>query len=339
MSERLLQPLDGDEPCGPNLEYDPDFQTLEELAEPRPERTLGAGTIASEPIEWQRIADQADALLQRSKDLRVAVHWCAARLHLDGVAGWAQGVALMRALLEHHWDSVHPRLDPSENDDPTERINAVAGLADNERMLSYLRGARLFRGSHPAHFSLRELRIAQGTLKIDPADAAGLPGLSAMEACLRECPLQELSALDAALAGAIADLGAMADVFGERTSLSGPDFAALLRELRELRAFVHPALLERDASAAVAEAASADDGAATAPAASGRQGIERPEDVRRAIDQICDYYARVEPSSPVPLLLRRAQRLVGLDFAGLMRDLAPDGISQLQVISGQNHDD
>ena len=54
----------------------------------------------------------------------------------------------------------------------------------------------------------------------------------------------------------------------------------------------------------------------------------------RRIDELCDYYARREPSSPVPLLLRRAQRLVGMDFEDLLRDLAPTGIDELRVVSG-----
>lgn len=338
MNQELLQPIGEDDASGPNLEYDAEFQLLEELARPRPERTLGAGIIASEPIEWQRIADQAEILLRRSKDLRMAVYWCAARLQLHGLPGWAQGVAVMREWLDRHWDSVHPRLDPGEGDDPTERINAVAALADNERMLVYLRNMRLFRSSHAAHFSLRELRIAQGTLKIDASDAAGLPSLAAMEACVRECPVDELSALDTALATASQDLKAMAQTFADRTPLAGPDLDVLLRDLRDLQLFLHPAMVER--SILPAERGDGETQAdVAAVAAAPHHRIERPEDVRRALDQICEYYARLEPSSPVPLLLRRAHRLVGLDFAGLLRDLAPSAISELQVISGQSHDD
>jgi type VI secretion system protein ImpA len=59
----------------------------------------------------------------------------------------------------------------------------------------------------------------------------------------------------------------------------------------------------------------------------------------RKLDELCEYYARSEPSSPVPLLLRRAQRLVGKDFVDLLKDLAPGGISEFQVISGAPSDE
>lgn len=339
MIEQLLQPISDEDASGPNLEYDPEYQSLEELAQPRPERTLGAGVIASEPIEWQRIADQSKALLGRSKDLRLAVHWCAARLHLEGLSGWAEGIALIRAFLDHYWDVVHPRLDASENDDPTERINAVADLADHGRILVHLRNARLFNGVHPAHFSLRELRIMQGTLKVDPQESAGLPSQAAIEACVRECPIDALTSLHAVLAGAVADVKAIMQIFSERTPLSGPDLDTLLRDVYELQVFLRAALVERNVAPVDGDGAETDAPAeeATPVVAQSHRGIERPEDVRRALDQICDYYARVEPSSPVPLLLRRAQRLVGLDFAELLRELAPSGISELGVISGQDH--
>ena len=46
------------------------------------------------------------------------------------------------------------------------------------------------------------------------------------------------------------------------------------------------------------------------------------------------YYERHEPSSPVPLLLKRAKRLVAKDFMEILRDLAPDGVDQAERISG-----
>ncbi|AOD13666.1 hypothetical protein BER93_01620 [Xanthomonas fragariae] len=50
--------------------------------------------------------------------------------------------------------------------------------------------------------------------------------------------------------------------------------------------------------------------------------------------EIWAYYARNVPSSPVPMLLRRAQRLVGCDFLALMKELAPGGIDELQRVTG-----
>ena len=50
---------------------------------------------------------------------------------------------------------------------------------------------------------------------------------------------------------------------------------------------------------------------------------------------IISYYERSEPSSPVPLLIKRAKRLVGKSFVDIIRDISPDAMSQVQMVSGE----
>ena len=45
-----------------------------------------------------------------------------------------------------------------------------------------------------------------------------------------------------------------------------------------------------------------------------------------------------EPSSPVPILLKRAKRLVGKNFEELLRDLTPDAVRQMRVFTGEDED-
>ena len=54
----------------------------------------------------------------------------------------------------------------------------------------------------------------------------------------------------------------------------------------------------------------------------------------RMLDVLCEYYKQNEPSSPVPLLLQRARRLVSMDFEGIVRDIAPDALGQVKLIRG-----
>ncbi|WP_420227958.1 ImpA family type VI secretion system protein, partial [Pseudomonas aeruginosa] len=72
--------------------------------------------------------------------------------------------------------------------------------------------------------------------------------------------------------------------------------------------------------------------AAPAPRASGE--IANREDVLRQLDRLLEYYVRHEPSSPVPVLLKRAKTLVTADFAEIVRNLIPDGISQFETLRG-----
>ena len=53
------------------------------------------------------------------------------------------------------------------------------------------------------------------------------------------------------------------------------------------------------------------------------------------LDKICRYYAHYEPSSPVPLILKRAARLAAMDFMQIIADLTPDSAAQIRTITGE----
>ena len=338
--ESLLSPLDGASPTGENLEYDPDFMALERLAAPKAERAVGDSVIAAEEPDWDKVSNQAKALLGRSKDLRVGVHLTTAWMRTTGMPGFSAGMQLVRNMLEQFWDGVHPQLDAEDDNDPTARVNAVAAITDLQGMLGFFRNTPFVQSVRLGRFSLRDLRIANGTLKIatnDDEEGTELPGMTQIEACCMDCSEEQLTENVAAINTAFDHIKAIDTIFSEHIGTAGPDLKPLLNDIYEVKKFLEPQLAKRLPQ--VAEAAGVAEGetsstsaGGTAPVASGR--IETPQDVIRKLDEICDYYARCEPSSPIPLLLRRAQRLVGLSFVDLMKDLAPGGMSELQVISG-----
>jgi type VI secretion system protein ImpA len=96
----------------------------------------------------------------------------------------------------------------------------------------------------------------------------------------------------------------------------------------------------------VARGAGAADGAANGQAVNGHAlnggaaplsmtgQLQSREDVLRMLDKICEYYARAEPSSPVPLLLERAKKLVPMSFMEIVQNLIPDGSSQAELYRG-----
>ena len=62
--------------------------------------------------------------------------------------------------------------------------------------------------------------------------------------------------------------------------------------------------------------------------------IQSREDVVRALDKIVDYFNRNEPSSPLPILMTRAKRLVSKSFIEIVRDLAPAGTTEAEALRG-----
>jgi type VI secretion system protein ImpA len=335
--EALLAPIDGESPTGPDLEYDADFLALERAAAPKAERVMGDEVKAAEEPDWDAVAEMALALLRRSKDLRVAVHLATAWLRTSGMPGWAAGMGLVRGLLENFWEGVYPQLDAEDDNDPTARVNAVVPISSFDGALGYFQATPFVQSPRLGRFSLRDLRIANGELKpaaSSEGEASAPPSMTEIEACCMDCPEEELAAVATAIDAVLEHVRAIDQIFSEQVGTAGPELKPLLADAQELKKIVDAQLARRHPEAAAeagVEGGGDTAGVATA-AASGR--INGPQDVLRRMDEICDYYARAEPSSPVPLLLRRAQRLVGMNFADLMKDLAPGGMNELQVISG-----
>ena len=339
--ESLLAPIGDESPSGDDLEYDPEFLALERAAAPKAERAIGDAVKAAEEPDWEKVTELAEAILGRSKDLRAAMHLATAWLRSSGMPGWNAGLALIRGLLEHFWDSVHPQLDAEDDNDPTMRVNSVVPLTDLQGVLGYFRSTPFVQSPRLGRFSLRDLRIANGTLKVTAGDDGPEASMTEIEACCMDCAEEELVAVTAAVSESLDHVKAIDSIFSDHIGTAGPEFKNLLSDIYELKKFLDPQLARRVPPEGDGETAGGEGvGDGTAGVAQANKGvIAGPQDVMRRLDEVCDYYARNEPSSPVPMLLRRAQRLVGMDFMDLLKDLAPGGISELRVVSGTPEDE
>lgn len=335
--DRLCAALPEGSACGDNLEYDPAFLALDQAAAARAERVVGDSVLAAEEPDWDRVGEQALALLQRTRDLRVAVHLATAWSRQQGWAGLADGLRLVQGLLQQQWAGVHPQLDAEDDDDPTARVNAVLALADPLGALGRLRVLPFVQSPRLGRFALRELRLAEGTLK-GAAESPPSPGLEEIDACCLDCPLEMLAASTEAARQSLQAARAIDQLLGEQLGPAAPDLKPLLDDLATLDRYLQPRWQARSGSQAGAgdeEHDASQDSDSAGPVSTRSQRIESADDVRRRLDEICEYYARCEPSSPVPLLLQRARRLVGGDFLALLRDLAPGGMDEVGRVVGR----
>lgn len=333
---KLLLPVSPETPAGENLQYDPLFLQMEQAAQPKPEREVGGAVTPAEEPDWKEVRRKALDILARSRDLRPSVHLTRALVATDGFPGLRDGLALVRGLLENHWDTLHPQLDPEDDNDPTMRVNALVALCHPETTLRGVRQAPLVTSRAHGRFSLRDVLIATG--KMPPAAADGpQPEPAAIEAAFTECGLEALQETAEAIAQSLehaeaVELLLMQRVGAERTV----DLSALTSVLESAHRVVAERLARRgvqvSAVGAGSEFAEAGAGAGAGRALSGE--IASREDVIRALDQVCEFFARTEPSSPVPLLLRRAKRLISKNFLEIVRDLAPDAVAQVELIRG-----
>jgi type VI secretion system protein ImpA len=336
----LLLELESGAPCGPNLEYDPAFMALEQQALGKPEVQYGDTIVPAVPPEWKDVKKQALELLGRTRDLRVAMLLVRALLALHALPGFADGMRLVERLVAERWDSVHPALDPDDGNDPTPRINALAQLVDGATVLRDLRETAFVMLPGLGALTLRVLEQANGEAPLAPGQHA--VAIESILAALSDVSDDALHSAMDAVTGALASVtGLEASLTRQVGSANALNFDALTRQLRRMDELLATRRSEAGAdvdadAAAEAPASAADAGgggvAASATAISG--DITSRADVIRMIDRILAYYGRHEPSSPVPLLLERAQRLASMSFLEVMENLAPDSLQKVYEIRG-----
>ncbi|MFO1078553.1 MAG: type VI secretion system protein TssA [Planctomycetota bacterium] len=331
--DRILAPVAADQPCGSDLEYDADFLAMMQAATPKPERQMGAEVIPAEEPNWRDVKQLAEKLLGRSKDLRIAVLLCRAVLHTDGIPALAAGLGAVRGLCGQYWPGLFPLLDAEDDNDPTMRVNTLRGLTDASGLLKSLREVPLVTARMAGSFGLREIEAAAGR-----GTVAGTPPTPELiRAAFQEVPAEHLVATHAAIGAAKTELAALDALLAERLGGHAPELRPLTSLLDSLGGELQRQLEAR--GSIVAPSGPTRDTAMAPPTESGgagaaTTGIQNRGDVIRSLDRICEFYAQNEPSSPVPLLLQRAKRLVNMSFLDVVRDLVPDGLTQAELFRG-----
>lgn len=339
----MLKPLGDEEPSGENLEYDAAFIDMELASQPGEERQMGDQILEAEDPDYGEMSKTALAILERSHDLRAAVTLGEAVLHTKGLSAFAEVTSYMRGCLEQFWDSCHPQLDEDDGD-PIMRINAVQGLAAGDRVVRALRRTALTDSRVFGKMTLRHIEVAEGIAN-PAADMDSTPDMGGISAAFQDTDDGFLKDLAGAAAQALDDVAAINAAFSENTPGQGPDLDALANALKQIQK--HLGRNGAGGADAIEEPETAGGGVAApsgggtpAPTPSGGGAINSPADVSKALERIIEYYARSEPSSPVPVILERAKRLVSADFLTIIEDMARDGLDEVRRIGGiKNPDD
>jgi type VI secretion system protein ImpA len=327
-AEAWLVPLDGEQgPCGPDLEYDSAFLELNTAAEGKAETQFERGA----PPEWRLVRELAEGLLERTRDLRIAVLWLRAVVNLEGTAALLPGLRLVNGLLDVHWDTLHPRPEDGD-DDAFARANVLAALPSMEGCLGDLLQARLTQIKGVGDLRLRDVEVAFGNLSArDGENAYTREQLERMLAGLGDGLWPVLSDVQQALR----QLGVLMDQrFGTGSGA----------ELKPVLDLVAHALSLRPTPDDAGESAAADAGqpdpspgaVATARSATAALSgsVNSRADAVRAIELVCAYLDRHEPTNPAQLFLRRARSLLELNFLELMKELAPNALDEVARIVG-----
>jgi type VI secretion system protein ImpA len=320
----LDQPVTAEHPCGEDLDSTQLLLSFDTY------RIFGEQVPLSASVDWREIKTKSfDAIKSKSKDLRILGHFAVAALHTDGWAGYLGSLGVAARWIKQYWTDVYPRVD----DDAIMRKNALNSFSDPISVLDGIRRTPIVENRQIGRISLRDVDLASGQqqpteLDTAPADQAQVA------AVFSATSTAELSALSARITAGLADLkaidAAMTEFGGTDAS---PDFDRLLKMLSRINGLLVEQLTGRvELGAEVQAEGAAVDGTAASGAAVG--AIRSRQDALRALDAVALFFKQTEPSSPIPMFLERAKRLVGKDFLEILADIAPDGLATARSVGG-----
>lgn len=337
----LLEPISADAPCGKSIE---DTDTLASLdayqifgqttlepptrqdGEPAPARK--EARKSDRPPGWEEIRDEALSALGTTKDLRVLAYLGASMLRIGGISAFAQilGVA-------SHWLAVYPtQVFPLVDEDALFRQNALNCFADPVAVIDALRRAPLVSHRQHGRFSLRDFDLVSGDVQPGPKEAK--PDANQIDAAFKAIALDELKSLQASVDSAVTAIrgidSAMREVSGGEFA---PNYESLSTQFKKMAAVVRAQIAARPDAAPETEAAGQTPGEARSTTVA-VGAIRSRDDAIRALDAVCEFFKRNEPSSPIPLFIERAKRLVSKDFLEVLADVVPDALPQARSAGG-----
>ncbi|MDR2501082.1 MAG: type VI secretion system protein TssA [Treponema sp.] len=343
----LALPLEGGDPAGENLEYDALYLAMDSLATAVPDSLMGDAKIEGREADWKKLREHCLNLWGRTRDLRVAAYLVVAETAAGGFKDCGEALRVIRFLIRDMWDAMYPRLDPEDDNDPTERLNILAMLSpepgafnDPIMFIAKFRAAKLAPG---LPYTLRDYLIA--VHELETADEQTLDTNLIMGELMSLPPgvLEEQAAAVAELQETLKNICEEANEKMPGGYILG--MAALSRDADRLGKLYASCLAASGGAKAETNQNAETPGAmaANAPvlAAAAQQGVNLAaykaltrEDALLLLRKGAEYFQRQEPNSPIPLLVDRALRFSEMNFIELLADIAPDALSRGKEILG-----
>jgi type VI secretion system protein ImpA len=328
----LLNPIEGPNPSGANLRYDPLYDKIKEArreeAQPPPGMTEQDRKVSDNA---QVIKLTTDLLAKKTKDLQLAAWLTEASLKQRGFGGLKDGLALCCGLVEKFWDTLYPEIE----DGDAESRGAPLGFVGVKLDIPI----KLVPVVEKAKYGLLDYQQSrevgyEDQIKGDDAkkkraqlikDGKLAPEL--FDRAFEETPKKFYAQAEKDLDACLESLTLLKKSCDEKFGDDGPTFGPLQSALEASRHLIHGFLQKKREKEPdpvevipAAEAATGAEGEAVAAAGAGpvRTGVlisvessSEPPDRVEAIKKIAEaaaYLRRREPQSPASYLMLRGLR-------------------------------
>lgn len=292
--ETLLEPISNDKPTGDDLRYElidakrDQIYWYDKIREARREDPF---EMIPKKADWGIVREYAQrALTTKSKDLQIAA-WFAESMIIDDSRdqfdGVADGLTLLRGLIEKYWGSMYP---PIDGDDPEAGLITRANIISifSNAASTYLKDTPVIEGESYRYYkskldSLNKCceEAQQLDELIDEKLERGSSGLRVLRNTLDDLRLN-ISKFEKET---------RPDIYGDDTSENNNHSVDISEEGRT-------------------------------PASAG--ALKKRADALRRLAEVAEYFRRTEPHSPLSFLIQRAVRWGSMPLDQLFNELIKD---------------
>ena len=327
----LLNPIEGPNPSGANLRYDPVYDKIKEArreeAQPPPGMTEQDRKVSDNA---QVIKLTTDLLTHKTKDLQLAAWLTEASLKQRGFGGLKDGLALCCGLVDNYWDTLYPEIEDGDAESRGAPLGFVGVKLDiplklvpvvekaKYGVLDYQQSRDVGYEDQAKSDDAKKKRAAvikEGKLAPELFDKA-----------FEETPKKFYAQAEKDLDACLRNLTRLKKSCDEKFGNEGPTYGPLQSALEATRHVIHGMLQKKREKepdpvevVAAAEATTRAEGqgaaAGTTPVQTGVlisvEGSSEPADRMETIKKIAEaaaFLRRREPQSPAPYLMLRGLR-------------------------------
>ncbi len=310
------------------VEFDPRYSEIEFTLSEYDSQTDPLNAVDNaRDINWHAIREQSAALLEQCFDLHVVLWFMRANLHIDGFSAFYQGIKDIDAKYAEEGATIFPQADMEPSSDSFHA--AALGWLATSSCLHEIKNSKIFPDTPLTTDELLNMRLDEQEGKsLHFSEVVKVLGQADSFFAGRNLPsLKEQLALE---------IDALERV-ENYANLQAEDYRLDCRQVRDyLKQFNRQlASLEQQELPAERDDAEIDSPDADAPVAMPGKYIRSRQDVILLLDQVLDYFQNYEPSHPAPILIRRSQKMIGMDFATIVEELLPESLASLNQLSGK----
>jgi type VI secretion system protein ImpA len=306
----FLRPLSAEHPAGGSLQETASYTEIQEArASDDPSLPMGVWERELKKSDWSRVSKLTQMiLLEKSKDLQIAIWFAEAQVHLHGIVKLPACILLLAELTNTFWDDIHPLMDGG---DVEYRTNLFAWM--NDKLPMVIRQVTLAESVSGETYTWIDWERAlheQSGLS-ESAARAGQGSLGVIKQAVDQTNIAFYQELFEDLSDSIIALEYLSEMLGGLLASDAPSLAGLSGLLASQRDTIVDltsgrSLLEGADTEIDVEGLSSEEQAGSSQTDTTQEMVVDRQRAYAQLAEAAEYLLRDDPHSPVPHLVYKA---------------------------------